>query len=160
MLGYMLTTLAEANGENWTVRSAGTHVIEGSAMSGRTRHALAGIEELGAHHFNAHRSHQLGEDDVAWTDLIVTAEASHVRYVRSHFRDGADKTVVLAQFIRAAPLGASWREQIRDVAEREPLDDFDVSDPAGGEQVVYDECARHLWSLAQAFAVLVGAGGD
>ena len=47
MLGYMLTTLAESTGQDWNVRTAGTHVAEGSAMSGRTREALKKVEELG-----------------------------------------------------------------------------------------------------------------
>jgi len=47
MLGYMLTTLAYTNEVDWKLRSAGTHVIEGSAMSSRTRDALWSIDELG-----------------------------------------------------------------------------------------------------------------
>ena len=50
MLGYMLTTLAYTNEADWKLRSAGTHVIEGSAMSSRTRDALWSIDELGDHH--------------------------------------------------------------------------------------------------------------
>jgi hypothetical protein len=30
-----------------------------------------------------------------------------------------------------------------------------VADPAGGSQATYDACARHLWELAQAFALIV-----
>ena len=66
MLGYMLTTIADAAGVDWHVRTAGTHVTEGSAMSGRTRDALRHIEGLGDHRYGAHRSHQLDVDDARY----------------------------------------------------------------------------------------------
>ena len=156
MLGYMLTTLAEVNGDDWHVRSAGTHVIEGSAMSARTRSALMAIDELGEHHFNAHRSHQLDAGDVAWADLILTSEADHVRFVRSNFPDASHKSVQLGLFVRAAPVDGPFEHQLAAVANREPLREYDVADPAGGEQGDYDRCAGELWELAQVFATLVG----
>ena len=156
MLGYMLTTLAEVNGEDWHVRSAGTHVIEGSAMSGRTRAALMAIDELGEHHFNAHRSHQLDADDVAWANVILTSEADHVRYVCATFPDACNKAVQLGLFARSAPLDGSFEHQLRTVSTRDPVAEYDVTDPAGGEQGDYDRCAEELWELAQVFATLVG----
>ena len=41
------------------------------------------------------------------------------------------------------------------VASLEPLDYFDVADPAGKDQAAYDECATLLWEMAQTFAALV-----
>jgi len=160
MLGYMLTTLAEASGEDWRVRTAGTHVIEGSAMSGRTREALMAIEELGGHHFNAHRSHQLSDEDVAWADVILASEAAHVHFVRRHFVDAAPKAVQIHQFVRFAPLDATFEEQLEVTSALEPLGEFDVVDPAGGDQGVYDQVALQLWEMAQVFALLVGDGSD
>lgn len=154
MLGYMLTDVAEANGLNWRVRTAGTHVVEGSAMSSRTRDALLRVDGLGEHHFGTHRSHQLTLDDVSWADALLTSEASHVRYVRANFGDTA-KSVSLGQFLREAPLDVSFDEQVQFVASLEPLDYFDVEDPAGKDQAAYDECATLLWEMAQAFAALV-----
>ena len=156
MLGYMLTTLAEVNGEDWHMRSAGTHVTEGSAMSGRTRTALMAIDELGEHHFNAHRSHQLVPDDVAWADLILTSEADHVGYVRATFPDASNKVVQLGLFARAAPVDGPLAHQLRAVTSRDPMSEYDVADPAGGDQGDYDRCAMQLWELAQVFATLVG----
>ena len=155
MLGYMLTTLAEANGEEWQVRTAGTHVVEGSAMSGRTREALLGIAELTGHHFNAHRSHQLTSADVAWADVVLASEADHVNFVRTQFPASADKAVTLHQFVREAPLEGLFGVQLTAVTSLVPSPDFDVADPAGGDQAVYDACARQLWALAQVFALLV-----
>jgi protein-tyrosine-phosphatase len=155
MLGYMLETLNETSGSKWSVRTAGTHVVEGLAMSGRTRDALQRLDELGAHHYNAHRSHQLSAEDVAWADVILASEADHVRYVRSNFADHARKAVQLYQFVRHAPLDVAFDEQLALSASLEPSIDLDVADPAGGDQAVYDACAQQLWALSQAFAVLV-----
>ena len=159
MLGYMLTTIAEANGADWQVRTAGTHVIEGSSMSIRTRDALRSIEELDAHHYASHRSHQLSEADVRWSDVVLASEADHVRFARRHFDDATPKTVQLAQFVRHAPLDASFDVQLATTAVMEPSTQFDVVDPAGGDQVVYDACALQLWELSQVFALLV-TGSD
>jgi len=155
MLGYMLTTIAEANGADWQVRTAGTHVLEGSSMSSRTRDALMNIEELSGHHFGAHRSHQLDERDVSWADVVLASEADHVKYVRRHFADLSSRAVQLAQFVRYAPLDASFALQLSGVAAMTPSPQFDVEDPAGGDQSVYDACALRLWELSQAFATIV-----
>jgi protein-tyrosine-phosphatase len=155
MLGYMLTTLAEAAGRDWSVRTAGTHVIEDSAMSARTRDALLSIDELGLHHYGAHRSHQLTDDDVAWADVILASEANHVYFVRLNFPEGAAKTVMLHQFLREAPLDVSFSQQLRYVASLQPSMFFDVDDPAGGDQTIYNACAANLWDMAQAFATVV-----
>jgi len=155
MLGYMLTSLSEANGFDWQVRTAGTHVIEGSAMSSRTRDALLGLEDLGEHHFGAHRSHQLNDGDVSWADVIVTAEANHVNFVRREYPNGATKTVVLAQLLSESSPDATLEERVREVASMTPSGFFDVDDPAGGDQATYDACAKQLWSLSQIFASIV-----
>ncbi len=157
MLGYMLTTLAEANGAPWSIRTAGTHVIEGSAMSSRTRDALVKLDDLGVHHFSGHRSRQLTNEDVAWSDAILASEAANVEYVRASYPEGASKAVILQQFVREAPLDLSFEEQVRYVASLEPLAFFDLEDPAGKDQAAYDACAQNLWEMAQVFATLVTA---
>lgn len=155
MLGYMLTTLRDSNGDHWLVRTAGTHVVEGSAMSGRTRDALVAIGELGEHRYGAHRSRQLTDADVDWADVVIATEARHVTYARTHFANASAKTVSLGQFVRDAPLGATWADRLRAVASVEPVADLDVADPAGGDHDVYDACAAQLWQLAQRAAVLL-----
>ena len=154
MLGYMLTTLAEANGADWSIRTAGTHVIEGSAMSSRTRDALMKLDDLGAHHFSGHRSHQLTAEDVRWCDVMLACEADNVHFVRTHHGDGASKAVIFQQFLREAPLDTDFDEQVHYVASLEPLAFFDIEDPAGKDQAAYDACAAQLWEMAQVFAVL------
>lgn len=156
MLGYMLTTLAEATGEQWGVRTAGTHVTEGSAMSGRTRDALMKIEELGDQRYGAHRSHQLSDADAAWADVILAAEVDNENFVRANCSTHAEKAVQLARFVRYAPSESNFDAQLRAARSHEPSAEFDVGDPAGGDQATYDACARQLWDLAQAFALIVG----
>ncbi|HTB08678.1 MAG TPA: hypothetical protein VK704_02610 [Acidimicrobiales bacterium] len=155
MLGYMLATVSDANRHDWSVRTAGTLVSEGRAMSMRTRDALLRIPELGHHPFTAHRSRRLSAEDVEWSDVILAMEASHVMFVRGQFPDAGAKTVMLAQFLREAPLDAGWFEQVEFVSTRVPDSAFDVEDPAGGEQGVYDACAQQLWEMAQTFSTLV-----
>ena len=155
MLGYMLSTLGDADDVDWKIRTAGTHVVEGSAMSGRTRDALVAIDELGTHPYGAHRSHQLDVDDVSWADVILASEADHVRFVRTNFADHAHKAVQLQQFVRRAPLDEPFETQLRVVASMEPNVELDIADPAGGDQHDYYACCEQLWGLAQAFAVLV-----
>jgi protein-tyrosine-phosphatase len=155
MLGYMLTSVAEAHGAQWHVRSAGTHVHEGSAMSQRTREALLKIDGLGDHAFGAHRSHQLNGDDVLFADVILASEVDHVRFVQSNFPGQGDRAVLVAQFVRYAPLESSFADQLAAVSASAPLEQFEVVDPAGGDQAIYDACALQLWELSQAFATLV-----
>jgi protein-tyrosine-phosphatase len=155
MLGYMLTTLAETSGTDWSVRSAGTHVAEGSAMSSRTRDALLRIPELGGHRYGTHRGHQLTGDDVEWSDVILASEALHVRFVRLHYPDAASKTVLFGQFLRGAPLDEPLLDQVSYMSSGVPDSAFDVADPAGQDQSAYDRCAATLWEMAQVFLTLV-----
>jgi protein-tyrosine-phosphatase len=154
MLGYMLTTLAEVNGESWHIRTAGTHVIEGSAMSSRTRDALMSIEELRGHHFNQHRSHQLSELDVQWADVILASEVANVNFVRAHFATTAVKCVQFEMFVSRASRHGTFADRLASFAGHDPSPGFDVVDPAGGDQAVYHQCAQQLWVLAQGFALL------
>jgi protein-tyrosine-phosphatase len=155
MLGYMLTTLAEESDHEWRIRTAGTHVTEGVAMSGRTRDALMKIEELRHHPFGAHRSHQLSSVDCEWANVVLAAEADNVHFARKTFASSANKAVQLAQFDRYASNGNSFEANLRAVAAHEPSVEFNVRDPAGADQDVYDACARELWVLAQRFSVIV-----
>ena len=158
MLASLLTGLSEANGYGWSVKSAGTHAVEGLAVSSRTRDALLSLDALGGELVVRHRSHQLNGDDVAWADAILASEASQVNYVRNHFPSGAATAVSLAQLLGEAPRELTFGEQLRYVASREPTPSFDVDDPAGGDQTDYDACAARLWKMALAFARLAEAG--
>jgi protein-tyrosine-phosphatase len=157
MLGYMLTTLAEANGADWMIHTAGTHVAEGSAMSSRTRDALLRIPDLGNHSYNSHRGHQVTRDDIEWADVVLASEALHVLFVRIHYPEAARKTVLFGQFLHDAPLDESFVDQVSYVSSLAPDSAFDMEDPAGQDQIAYDQSATALWDMAQVFAALVEA---
>jgi protein-tyrosine-phosphatase len=157
MLGFMLTSIAEDRGLDWKVRTAGTHVIEGSTMSSRTRDALLSIPELGQHQFSAHRSHQLTADDLAWADVALAAEAANVLAARRLVPEGAARVVQIGQFVHHAPPGDALAHQLSVVSGLSPDVRHDVADPAGGDQDEYDAVAASLWRLAQEFESLAGA---
>jgi protein-tyrosine-phosphatase len=151
MLGYMLAEISEVSGVDWRLRTAGTHVVEGQAMSSRTRDALRSVDQLGPHHYEQHRSHQLTSDDVAWADIVLGVEANHVNYVRAQFPDDAGKAVQLTQFVRDAPRGKAIVEQLLAVSRLELDGALDIPDPAGKAQAAYDVCATTLWRLTKLF---------
>ncbi len=155
MLGFMLTTLSRDADLHWSVRSAGTHTVEGSTMSSRTRDALVAIEGLGEHRFSAHRSHQVTVADVEWSDVVLCTEADHVRFVRVLAPACASRAVQVRQFVRDAPRGESLARQLESVARGVPDASLDVEDPAGREQDAYDAVARDLWDLANSFVAAI-----
>jgi protein-tyrosine-phosphatase len=157
MLGFMLTTIADDRGLDWSVRTAGTHAIEGSTMSSRTRDALLSITELGEHRYSAHRSHQLTAHDVGWADVALAAEADNVQFARRLAPGEATRVVQIRQFVLHASPGVSLKEQLASTAKLELDARLDVADPAGGDQNEYDTIARSLWRLAQDFATRVDA---
>ncbi len=152
MLAAMLDTLAEDLGRGWSVRSAGTLAGEGDRVSARTLVAMASLPEVDASFLTLHRSHRLGVGDVAWADAILAAEADHVRHIRLEFPEATRKTVSVGQLIAEAPEGESLSAQVGHVASREPDERHDVTDPAGGDQSVYDDTAAQLWVIARQLA--------
>jgi protein-tyrosine-phosphatase len=157
MLAYMLTDLSEASGLEVTVRSAGTHTIEGAAMSARTVRALESIADLGEHHYTRHRSHQMNDADAAWADLILAAELDNVRYLHRRYTGAAGRSFQLGAFVTLAPTGVDLVAQMHEVS-RHPLEErWDVVDPAGGDQALYDAVARELWDYARRLVDVVGS---
>ncbi len=133
------------------VTTAGTHVIEGQPVSRRTREALATIG-LGVEH---HRSRQLTGSDLIDASLVIGFAAEHVYYVRRNHPEAAARTATLRMLCRELAGGPSPLEQR--VAGLElsgaPLQEADdVSDPAGGDQVVFEECAREVKKLVEELA--------
>jgi hypothetical protein len=48
------------------------------------------------------------------------------------------------------------RDQVRSVALESADPGFDVADPAGGDQTVYDNCADQLWEMSRTLVGLIG----
>jgi protein-tyrosine-phosphatase len=126
--------------------TAGTHVIEGQPMSRRTRAALASVGWSA----DGHRSHQISEDDIAGSVLILAMAAEHVAYIRRKHPEAADRTASLKRLVRDLPMGPvplASRLASLDLAGVEIGDWEDVEDPAGGDDAVYVSCAEELHDL-------------
>lgn len=158
MLGLMLTALAADFREDWLVRSAGTHVLEGKALSSRTRDAMVRLDVLSESSYAVHRSRQISHEDVRWSDVILCSEAAQVTFIRAKYPEASAKTVTLGQLVRNARVDVGFGAQVQLIALQEPDAAYDVDDPAGGDQLQYDQCASNLWELAQAFLTLVARG--
>lgn len=160
MLGYMLSDLADGNGWAWSIRTAGTLAVEGQAMSSRTLQSLRSLDEIGEHDFTRHRSRQITHEDAEWADVIFASEADHVRFVRQHHPVAAAKVVQLKHFVATAPLEGSFIDRVHAVASLDPDVVWDVVDPAGGDQAVYDATAQELWDLTMSLGVILMDDGD
>jgi protein-tyrosine phosphatase len=137
------------------VTSSGTHVIEGRPVSWRTRGAL---DRLGLDS-TAHRSAQFDDRIVAEADLVVGMAAEHVRWVRRHHPEVADRTATLLRLVRDLPPGPAPlpdRLAALDLAAVE-LDASweDVDDPAGGDEETFHDCAGILAPLVRRLGELL-----
>ena len=126
------------------VLSAGTHVLPGQPMSVRTRAALArhGLADPW------HRSHQLSDQDVACSTLIVAMEPGHLRWMRRSLPEGAAKTGSLKRIARDLAPGRAddlaARVSQLGLAEVEPAAWEEVIDPGAGQQADYDAAADEV----------------
>ncbi len=125
------------------VRGAGTFSIPGLPMSQRTRAALSKMNLSDPHH----RSHQLESQDCDWADLVVVFESEHVQYIRRNHPEVSPITGTLprlAKYLKAADLDLPSRVAGLELAESEIGSWEEVQDPAGGDQDVFDVCAREI----------------
>jgi len=137
------------------VVTAGTHVIEGQPMSRRTRAALDALG-LSA---NGHRSHQLTEEDIDGSMLILAMAAEHVSYIRRKHPHAAHRTATVKRLVRDLPPGPgplAERLGALGLADVEVGKWEDVEDPAGGDEAVYVSCARELADLCARLLPLLG----
>lgn len=151
--------LVAARRPDWTVRTAGTLVIEGRPLSWRTREALAavGIDPRGP--VARHSTRQLDAGLAAAADAVVCMEADQVRHVRRTHPEAAARTAtlpVLVRDLRPGPEPLRQRLAGLHLADR-PLDTADdVPDPGGGEVERYRECARTLDVLIRRLLTVLG----
>jgi protein-tyrosine phosphatase len=128
------------------VATRGTHVVEGLPMSMRTRSALTALGVVD----HSHRSRQLSSDDVREADLVLAMAREHVQFVRRTYRQAAARTGTLKRLARDLPRGAgSLADRLAtlrlDVVTLEEWEDVD--DPAGGDELVFHECAGQIHNL-------------
>jgi len=159
MAGFMLEHLEAARGgTNLHIVTGGTHTVDGQPMGLRTRTALRGLPELAEVECGRHRSRQVGGADLARAELVVVMEADHVRFVRRHYPEAADRTATIRRLCEDLPPGPpSLTERIARLAlAGAPLSDADdVIDPAGGEAAEYEACVTELWTLCRRLITLL-----
>lgn len=160
MAGLMLEHLAARRGFGLSVTTAGTHAVVGLPLGARTLAALATVPEFdadgggapGSAGPGAHRSRQLGDEQLSRADLVVAMETGHVRYVRRHHAEAAPRTAVLGWLVRhlepgPAPLADRVAALELEHAALDPADD--VADPAGHDDETYGACAAEVWVLCK-----------
>jgi protein-tyrosine phosphatase len=152
MAAFMLEYWGAEAGVALEVVSAGTHVVEGQPMGMRTRAALASIPALADLKVSGHRSKQLSPEHLARADLVVAMEADHVRFVRRHHPEAAQRCATLRRLDLELDHGDEpLRARVASLGLADlPLDPTeDVADPAGGDVEVYVACANELWLLTE-----------
>ena len=159
MAGFMLETLeAGRGGTDLHIVTGGTHTVDGQPMGLRTRTALKALPELAEVEFGRHRSRQVGGADLARAELVVVMEADHVRFVRRHHPDAADRTATIRRLCADLPPGPpSLAERVGalGLADARLSDTDDVVDPAGGEGPEYEACVAELWVLCRRLITLL-----
>jgi protein-tyrosine-phosphatase len=159
MAGFMLENLeATRAGTGLHIVTAGTHTVDGQPMGLRTRSALMALPELADVEFRRHRSRQVGVADLARAELVVVMEADHVRFVRRHYPEAADRTATIRRLCEDLPPGPpSLAERVATLALADATlsDTDDVIDPAGGEGAAYDACVAELWALSRHLITLM-----
>ena len=159
MAGFMLETLdAARGGTDLHIVTGGTHTVDGQPMGLRTRSALKTLPELAQVEFGRHRSRQVGKADLDRADLVVVMEADHVRFVRRHYPEAADRTATIRRLCEDLPAGPpSLGERVSSLALAGAIlsDEDDVIDPAGGEAAEYEACVTELWALCQRLITLL-----
>jgi protein-tyrosine-phosphatase len=159
MAGFMLENLeATRAGTGLHIVTAGTHTVDGQPMGQRTRSALTALPELADVEFRRHRSRQVGVADLARAELVVVMEADHVRFVRRHYPEAADRTATIRRLCEDLPTGPpSLAERVAGLALADATlsDRDDVIDPAGGEGADYDACVTELWTLCRRLITLL-----
>ncbi len=138
------------------VATAGTLVVEGQPMSGRTRAAL---ESLGLEP-PPHRSRQATEGELEAATLVVALAPEHVAWVRRAHPSAAPRTGTLRRLCRDLPgtTGALTDRVARLDLARTPLEQWEeVIDPGGGDSAAFAACAREVVDLVDTLAAALAS---
>ncbi len=150
----MATLIGKQRNSTYRFQGAGTHSIEGLAMSGRTRKALESIGLSDA----SHRSHQLSAADTRDASLIVAFAPEHVDFVRRTYPEAAAKTATIHHLIDHLRFSSEPLEQrvaALHLAEVKVPRDIEVTDPGGGDDNAFIACLREIDMLMQKLLALL-----
>ncbi|WP_438447504.1 low molecular weight protein arginine phosphatase [Gorillibacterium sp. sgz5001074] len=156
-------SMAEREGLEVEVRSAGVSAVDGAAVS---RHTGDILREKGASG-GVTSSSSLKPETVRWADLILTMTMSHKRMLLERHPEAVDKVHTLLEYAESdpavldrirekesllselqlkqalgQPIGREERERLYRLDEAAP--DFDIPDPFGGSRRDYDETAKAI----------------
>lgn len=162
MAEAMLKRKAHEKGIALTVRSAGISTIDGLPVSAQSMDVLKrrGIDYEGT-------SAAVSAEALQWADLILTMTSGHKREVIRRHPDVIDKVYTLKEYAylddelktKLQELETLYSELQMQLALGQTVDenkrkraheleqlvpDFDIADPFGGPQSVYDACAVEM----------------
>jgi protein-tyrosine-phosphatase len=131
-----------------SITTAGTHVIEGQPLSHRTR---AGLTAIGMPVPQpVHRTRQARAEELDGASLVVCLAPEHVSWVRRTHPGVSDRTGTLRRLARDLPtVEGRLAERIAalELADVTLEAWEEVEDPAGGDIVDFEACAREIAEL-------------
>jgi protein-tyrosine phosphatase len=133
---------------NLRVETAGTLAIGGTAMSFRTRAALADVGLA----VPSHRSRQADRAALDAADIVVALAPEHVEWVRREHPDVAHRTATLHRLARqlsASDAPLADRIAVLGLAAVALEAWEEVVDPGGGEVEDFVACAREIVALVE-----------
>lgn len=162
MAEAMLREQAARRGITVAVRSAGVSTVDGLPVSAN---ALETLRRRDISHNGSSRA--LTAEVVEWADLILTMTAGHKRDLLHVHPDAVEKTYTLKEFANSDPAVLQHIEELEGLysdmqmkgalgqqltgEERKRLlelekliPSFDIADPFGGPQSVYESCLREI----------------
>ncbi|MEX2459740.1 MAG: low molecular weight protein arginine phosphatase [Paenibacillaceae bacterium] len=160
-----LRQIAEKQGINLTIRSAGIAASQGAPLSRHAATILAN-KGIGVRHNSQSTTAKL----LTWADLILTMTVNHKRAMIQSYPQALDKIHLLKEYVEDNP------EVLSSIAESESfyselemkrvlsqpitvlerqrvwelensLPDYDIFDPFGGTLADYERCAEELQQL-------------
>ncbi|MEK7286978.1 MAG: hypothetical protein AAB091_00250 [Elusimicrobiota bacterium] len=102
------------------------------------------LEQEGVKDFH-HTPALLVESKINWADFIFVMEPSHRRHILEKFPKAKEKTFLLKKFARD---GAD--QKVQDGQYEAVEIPFDVADPIGGSQDVYERCFKEIKKCVKA----------
>lgn len=124
-----------------TAASAGLMAYAGMPASGGAQAAMADAGIL----LSDHRARPVDHAMVDEADLILTMTAAHAEQLKRRFPDAADRCFAYADYLNRTT-GTDGRNPF-----------VEVSDPFGGDAVVYQDCAGQLLGMTEALAGVLAA---
>ncbi len=146
---------ASKRGLHLDVRSTGTHAWSGRAAT------IEGRKVMNEHgvSIDDHRTLELDQKLVDWSDLIIGMSREHVRETVRTFPDAHGKTFTmkgLLQLLGELPAYTeteAWLNAAGASRERiEALEDADIDDPIGEREAAYRRVAAEIRELTERFA--------